>query len=91
MSVEISPVPTVSPDPDVPALLVYQVRSRAYTQAGREFYDPAFGFEAYRPDQHLRRRQDVSLSAIPGWDYARQSFVVLDRLIKTDVLLEPTP
>ena len=91
MSVEISPVPTVSPDPDISALLVYQVRSRAFTQAGREFYDPAFGFEAWHADETLRRRQDVSLSAIPGWDYARQSFVVLDRLIKTDVLLEPTP
>ena len=91
MSALISPAPTVSPDPDIPALLVYQVRSRAFTQAGREFYDPAFGFEAYRADQTLRRRQDVSLSAIPGWDYARQSFVVLDNQIKTDVLLEPTP
>ena len=91
MSVEISPVPTLSPDPDIPALLVYQVRSRAFTQAGREFYDPAFGFEAYRADATLRRRQDVSLSAIPGWDYARQSFVVLDRQIKSDVLLQVNP
>ena len=76
-------------DGPVDADLVYAVRSRAFTQAGREFYDPQFGFEAYLLDAGLLRRQNVSLSRVPGWDYATQSVVSDGRKIEVRALMTP--
>ena len=76
-------------DGPVDADLVYAVRSRAFTQANREFYDPEFGFEAYRPDAGLLRRQDRSLSMVPGWDYATRSVVSDGRRIAVTILMTP--
>ena len=73
----------------VDADLVYAVRSRAFTQAGREFYDPEFGFEAYLLDAGLLRRQNRSLSRVPGWDYATQSVVSDGRRLAVRVLMTP--
>lgn len=94
MGIEIRPDgPTISHvdpdllDGDIPSLLIYQVQSRAYTQIGREFYDPAFGFEAYRLDAGLIRRQDASLSRIHGWDYERGTISSDGRRIAVDVIL----
>ena len=76
-------------DGPVDADLVYAVRSRAFTQANREFYDPKFGFEAYRLDAGLLRRQDRSLSMVPGWDYATRSVVSDGRRIAVKILMTP--
>ena len=93
MGVEIRPdgptidhIPPHTVEGEVPSLLVYQVRSRAFTQAGREFYDPGFGFECYRLDAGLLRRQDASLAAINGWIYQRGTVTSDGRRIAVDAL-----
>lgn len=76
-------------DGPVDADLVYAVRSRAFTQANREFYDPEFGFQAYLLDAGLLRRQNRSLSRIPGWDYATRSVASDGRRLRVRVLMTP--
>lgn len=47
--------------------LDYGIHSRAYTWAGREFYDPVFGMGLLNTDAGQNRRVRASLNAIPGW------------------------